>query len=182
MWNLSDKVFPFVLQMYDCRWGKHTQRWLRKSIFQKKEPESLLHAFQINLSALCCTPTCLIGFDTRIILRPYYSWASHQLSRHMQFATESVHNWLVFLPIRHVLLFGGPRWVSGRPCRPSQWRTPSGRSGPSWWWSPHPSSTPGSKRWRGGSPSCSLETSIWWRTRATPCRSSHHITPFDLHP
>lgn len=59
---------------------------------QKKEPESLLHAFQINLSALCCTPTCLIGFDTRIILRPYYSWASHQLSRHMQFATESVHN------------------------------------------------------------------------------------------
>lgn len=58
----------------------------------KKEPESLLHAFQINLSALCCTPTCLIGFDTRIILRPYYSWASHQLSRHMQFATESVRN------------------------------------------------------------------------------------------
>uniref|UniRef100_A0A8C4NXX1 Zinc finger, RAN-binding domain containing 3 n=1 Tax=Dicentrarchus labrax TaxID=13489 RepID=A0A8C4NXX1_DICLA len=37
---------------------------------------------------MCSTPTCLIGFDTRIILRPYYSWASHQLGRHMQFTAE----------------------------------------------------------------------------------------------
>lgn len=56
---------------------------------KKKEPGTLLHAFQINLSALCSTPTCLIGFDTRIILRPYYTWASHQPSRHMQFTTEA---------------------------------------------------------------------------------------------
>lgn len=166
-------LFSFVLQMYDCWWGKHTQRWLRKSIFQKNEPETSLHAFQINLSALCSTPMCLIGFDTRIILRPYYSWASHQLGRHMQFTAETVHDWLVFLsPPFAVCWFGRSRWVLGRRCRPSRWRTPSGRSGPSWWWCPRPWNIPGSKSWRGGSQSCSLETSTWWRTRATPCRSS----------
>lgn len=37
----------------------------------KKTPKklgTLLHAFQINLSALCSIPMCLICFDTRIIL------------------------------------------------------------------------------------------------------------------
>ncbi len=164
----------FVLQMYDCWWGKHTQRWLRKSISKKMNLRLLLHAFQINLSALCSAPTCLIVFDTRIILRPYYSWASHQLGRHMQFTAESVRDWLVFLSLCVVSPFGRSRWVLGRRCRPSRWRTPSGRSGPCWWWCPHPWNIPGSKSWRGGSQSCSLETSTWWRTRVTPCRSSCH--------
>lgn len=56
--------------------------------FPKNEHETLLHAFQMNLSALCCGPMCLIAFDTRIIVRRYYSWASHELGRHMQFAAE----------------------------------------------------------------------------------------------
>lgn len=66
-----------------------------------------------------------------------------------------------------------PRWVSGRRCRPSRWHMPTGRSGLCWWWCHPPSNTPGSRSWRGGSRSCSLETSIWWRTRAKPRRSSH---------
>lgn len=72
---------------------------------KKNESETSLHAFQINLSALCSTPTCLICFDTRIILRPYYSWASHQLGRHMQFIAESVCDWLVPPPLRRVLIW-----------------------------------------------------------------------------
>lgn len=51
---------------------------------------------------------CLISFDTRIILRPYYSWASHQLSRHMQFTTESGRDWLVFLPLSPCVDLVGP--------------------------------------------------------------------------
>lgn len=58
---------------------------------------------------------CLISFDTRIILRPYYSWASHQLSRHMQFTTESGRDWLVFLPLSPCADLVGPdgSWEDG---------------------------------------------------------------------
>lgn len=62
----------------------------------------------MNLSALRCTPLCLIASDTRIILRPYYFGASHQLGRHVQFAAESARSWLVFLPFCRVLILPGP--------------------------------------------------------------------------
>lgn len=65
---------------------------------------TLLHAFQINLSALCSTPMGLICFDTRIILRPYYAWVPHQLGCHMQFIAELVGDWLVFLPPHCMLI------------------------------------------------------------------------------
>lgn len=47
-------LLSFVLQMYDCWWGKHTQRWLRKSIFplpKKKRKKNL---------GLCYMPSKLI--------------------------------------------------------------------------------------------------------------------------
>lgn len=101
--------------MYDRWWGKHTHCHLRKYFFFSfflNESGTL----QINLSVLCSSPTCLIGFDTRIILRPYYTWASHQFGRHMQFTAESGSRLTCFFrPLSPCVDFTGPdgTWEDG---------------------------------------------------------------------